>query len=307
MNELAQPENAAIIVGLVVAGIAASIAIWSWVFRRLARHQRVLSYEGRRPVPWQFSDVAIIFLIYLAPALAGLFLSPLIGKGTGGADQPGRPEELGVSHPVIELLASNPGVLTLLFCVGVVVVVAPVVEEFLFRLVLQGWLERWERHRLRRRVGRPRVRGAVPILLTAVLFASLHFRTVQPKLEPDKIVNMLIQVAVWDLVILAAGVALLRFRRGATLADFGVAPQKIVSDLGLGVATFLAIAAPIYLLQGALHILLGDIIAPDPITLVFFAIALGLLYFRTHRIVGPIALHMALNGTSLLVAWLAAG
>lgn len=307
MNELVPEENVVLIAYFIVAAIAASIVIWARAGRRLVRGEPVLPYEGRRSVPWSFGDVAIIFGVYLAPALAGLALSPLLGTDAARAGPAkGGPEELGVSHPVIELLASNPGLFTLLFCVFVVVVVAPVVEEFLFRLVLQGWLERRERDRIRQYGIRPRIRGAMPVLLTAILFASLHFRTAQPKLEPDRVVELLAQVGIWNLVTLVAGVGWLRLRRGATLADLGLAPERVLSDFRLGVVTFLAIAAPIYLLQGLLHYLLSDLIAPDPITLVFFAIALGVLFFRTHRITAPIALHMALNGTSLLVAWIAA-
>ena len=44
-------------------------------------------------------------------------------------------------HPVATLLTENPNPMVLLLCVISAVVVAPVAEEFLFRVVLQGWLE----------------------------------------------------------------------------------------------------------------------------------------------------------------------
>ncbi|NUQ66161.1 MAG: CPBP family intramembrane metalloprotease [Pirellulales bacterium] len=308
MNEIALPQNAAWISALVLAGIVACVAAWVRVALLLVRGEAPFPYEPRRPVPWRFGDVAAILLVYLIPPLAGLALG-LAGlePGRTAPDVKARPEELGVSHPVLDLLASGPGTATLLFCVFVVVVVAPVVEEFLFRLVLQGWLERIERHGLRHRGLRRKIYGAMPILVTAVLFASLHFRTVQPKLDPARVIDMLSQVAVWNLVVLGLGVALLRLRSGATLADLGLQPQRILPDIGLGLTTFFAIAPPIYFLQAVLHYFLSDFFAPDPITLVFFAVALGLLYFRTHRITAPVALHVALNGTSLLIAWLAGG
>lgn len=306
MNDLAQPENAAFIGIFVIGGIAACLATWIWIATRLVRGEPVLPYEPRRRVPWRFGDVAAVFLIYLCPALLGLALSFTgVAAGRGEPDEAAKPEEVGVSHPVLDLLATDPSFLTLVFCIFVVVAVAPVVEEFLFRLVLQGWLERVERRRIRVRAMPPPIRGLMPVLVTAILFASLHFRVAQPKLEPTRVVDMLIQVAVWNLVVLATGVALLRMRRGATLVDFGVVPERILPDIGLGLLTFFAVAAPIYFLQAVLHFLLSDWFAPDPITLMFFAMALGLLYFRTHRIVAPVTLHMALNGTSLLVAWLA--
>ncbi len=308
MNDFPQPENAALVGSIIIAGITACVATWVWIGARWGRGERVLPYEPRRPVPWRFSDLSIILLVYLGPALAGLVFGLARFGATGDTqDAASRSGELGVSHPVLDLLASNPGSLALAFCILVVVVVAPVVEEFLFRLVLQGWLERVERHAVRTRGVRPRIRGLMPVLLTAVLFASLHFRAAQPRLEPERVMEMLTQVAVWNLIVLGVGIAILRVRRGASLVDFGIAPEKVFPDIGLGLLTFFAIAAPIYLLQAILTLLVSDYFAPDPITLVFFAAALGLLYFRTHRIVAPITMHVALNGTSLFVAWLAAG
>jgi len=40
------------------------------------------------------------------------------------------------------------------------------------------------------------------------------------------------------------------------------------------------------------------------VPLFFFALVLGTLYYRTHRLLPLIVLHAALNGTSLLLAWL---
>jgi membrane protease YdiL (CAAX protease family) len=68
---------------------------------------------------------------------------------------------------------------------------------------------------------------------------------------------------------------------------------------------FLTIAAPLYLLQFAIAMVtIPRGIAPDPFTLFPFALVLGYLYYRTHRIVPSMALHLALNGTSLLLAWI---
>src|SRR5688572_9639523 len=45
-------------------------------------------------------------------------------------------------HPLIEMLKSNPRVEFVLVAGFAAVIVAPVAEEFLFRVLLQGWLER---------------------------------------------------------------------------------------------------------------------------------------------------------------------
>ena len=44
-------------------------------------------------------------------------------------------------HPVSDIFQSHPSVLTVLATALVAVVVAPLTEEFFFRVVLQGWLE----------------------------------------------------------------------------------------------------------------------------------------------------------------------
>jgi membrane protease YdiL (CAAX protease family) len=76
-----------------------------------------------------------------------------------------------------------------------------------------------------------------------------------------------------------------------------------VRDVGLGLGAALAVVPWVYVLQWGLTAALPESISPDPITLVPFAVVLGLLYYRTHRIVPSIVLHMALNATSLALAW----
>ncbi|TWU25584.1 CPBP family intramembrane glutamic endopeptidase [Bythopirellula polymerisocia] len=49
-----------------------------------------------------------------------------------------------VEHPIIEQLTENHSPAMLLAGFLLVVVAAPLGEEFVFRLLLQGWLERWE-------------------------------------------------------------------------------------------------------------------------------------------------------------------
>jgi len=64
------------------------------------------------------------------------------------------------------------------------------------------------------------------------------------------------------------------------------------------------LAPVIYGLNIVLSLLLPKSIAPDPLSLFFLAIVLGTIYYRTRRIVPSISLHMSLNFTSLVMAWL---
>ena len=97
-------------------------------------------------------------------------------------------------HPLVEALINTPSLPLIGLTVAAAVLVAPLVEEFLFRVVLQGWLERvWPRgERLTSAMpgapnGPPRAIGGSgglatpaaapawgPILTSAGVFAALH-------------------------------------------------------------------------------------------------------------------------------------
>ena len=69
--------------------------------------------------------------------------------------------------------AGNPGEIAV--AVVMAVIVAPLIEEFFFRVLLQGWLEAvWSRRRRKH----PELRAAplswLPIVLPAALFALMH-------------------------------------------------------------------------------------------------------------------------------------
>ena len=86
--------------------------------------------------------------------------------------------------------------------------------------------------------------------------------------------------------------------------DFHFRARDSRVKVGLGLVAAMAVVAPIYVIQVWLVLLLPHYIAVDPVPLFLFALVLGTLYYRTHRIVPAVVLHMALNLTSLVVAWL---
>jgi len=284
----------------------AGVSLWAFVVAAVRfMRGKFVPYERRRRVPWGALDLLLVFLIYgglavLAQRLAAeWFALEPVSESTPRAG-----EGLEAAHPLVVLLHENPSLWTLLLCGFVGILVAPIVEEFLFRLLLQGWLESAE-HRLRRSL--PALRrlmpGAAPIVLASLFFGSLHYRGPLPVTDPKRLTVMFAAGALVSLVTLAGAVGLVRFRTGATAFDFGFVPEKLWPDVRLGLAAFVALAAPIYLVQINLRLWLPKHPIVDPITLFFFAAALGTLYYRTHRIVPSIVAHMALNTTSLLLAW----
>ncbi len=93
-------------------------------------------------------------------------------------------------HPVVELLENMRDPTTLVGVGLSVVVVAPVVEELLFRVVLQGWFEKvlstsWREVAANRsdiadtvpaEIVEPFANRFLPIVISAIIFAAMHWR-----------------------------------------------------------------------------------------------------------------------------------
>jgi len=125
-----------------------------------------------------------------------------------------------------------------------------------------------------------------------------------PTLDAEFLKFALAGVAAGSMLAALAVVVLFRWLDGATAEDFGCVPQTFWPDVRLGLRVFAVVAVPIFALQVTLNALLPANISPDPLTLFPFALVLGWLYWRTRRLAPIVVLHAALNGTSLLLAWL---
>ena len=79
-------------------------------------------------------------------------------------------------------------------------------------------------------------------------------------------------------------------------------PSKIFHDLRTAGLTFLAVTVPVLAINVDTNELLPKSVVADPIPIFFLAMALGILYYRTHRIVPSLALHMAFNAVGVFMA-----
>jgi membrane protease YdiL (CAAX protease family) len=309
-----------IVFALVVAALSAALwlAILTW---KIHHGGAVIPYERHNRVPWKVTDLAGVFVLYVVAGITVTLVENHFGllkdllpesepasvrrEDTVDAETSGEQEKLAASHPIVVLIHRTRDLRILLFCAMTAVVIAPITEEFLFRLLLQGWLEAQETS-MRRAVPvlRRLVRGTVAVVPTSALFAAMHYRPQAPSMDPDRLIYVFAQSSVISLVTLTGAIALIRIGSGATITDLGFAANKFWHDVRLGFLAFLATVAPIYLLQISLKSLLPESPIVDPISLFFFALALGTLYYRTHRIVPAIVAHMALNAFSLLMSWL---
>jgi membrane protease YdiL (CAAX protease family) len=280
--------------------IGAGLAVWAWLLRRRRRGIPLLAYEPRRVVPWGTGHALVVLVGHrLALELAPLVIVGLLGIPARVADAGARTV---TDHPVSQLLRERPGFLALLLCVVSVVLVAPIVEEFVFRVVFQGGLEADERRARRQRIGLPGwPRGLLPIVAVSLVFAALHYRSASPALSSRFLLAAVIGSAVANLVVLFLAILLLRRTTGATWEDLGFNAHRLARDVRTGLIAFVAAAPLVYAAQTAALLLLPRRIAPDPVGLFVFAVALGFLYFRTHRAAPSIVVHMALNGTTLVL------
>jgi membrane protease YdiL (CAAX protease family) len=309
--------------GILHLGVAllltACVALWGQILYRFSRGLPVLPYEPRRPAPWRLIDLVGIFLAYVVLAFSLLFL---VERGLGVsvreeaapaavAAEKGEGEPLAddqtkdLAHSVIVVLRESPNLATLLFCLLVAAVVAPVAEEIAFRLLFQGWLEAVETHERRwHALWRRLTPGLTPIVVVAAIFAAGHFRTERPTPDIQSLVYTFAIDAAAKILALGVGIWLIWRFRGATAADFGLVPEKLWEDIRLGLLAYVAWVPPVFIIQAIAMSRLPDWVAADPIALFVFALVLGTLYYRTHRIIPAIVTHMGLNTTSLAAAWL---
>jgi membrane protease YdiL (CAAX protease family) len=313
MDMFAQQQPDSRIVTLLFLGVGACLVVWAVILEAWFTGRPVLAYQPRRRVPWRFWDILAVVFFYVGTSI--LVFSLLEQLFPLQSKPPDAKEPETFAHPIVQLLAVKDWA-AIVLCSVIAVVVAPVVEEMFFRVLLQGWLEKVDRT-WRRRV--PALRSmmplaAMPILVSSLVFAGQHFRVAEPQVSPTQLVLLFVSNGITGVLSLVFGIAWLRLRAGATAADLGWDPQKIVADVRLGLVAFAAIAAPIYLcmvissnviqILVEKHHLLPKQFAADPIPIFFFALALGFLYNRTHRAGPSIALHMALNASSLAMFFL---
>ena len=305
MDQLAEQAVPMWLAQVLLAGLAVSVALWIWAFLRWRRGQFVIPFQPRKQVPWGVSDLLVVLVVFLS-AQVGMLMVARAWFGEAAMNPRAADIEGGTVHVVARLIAEGDG-LVVLACFVAAVIVAPIAEEFLFRVLLQGWLESVESRARRILRAWPRwfFRGAGPIVITSLLFAQMHYRTEQPAMNMNFLVFVLVGTAIANIVTMAAAIAWMRWHAGATAVDLGWERHRFLPDVGLGLATFVAVGPALYLLQSTLtQFVLPKHIAADPFALLFFALFLGLLYYRTHRATASITLHMALNATSVLMVWL---
>jgi membrane protease YdiL (CAAX protease family) len=168
------------------------------------------------------------------------------------------------NHPLVKMVSSDDSQLGVFVLASVAaVIVAPICEEILYRLMLQGWLEKWEDERLRWRE-----------LATSPLIVN-----------GDGQVNDTVPAA-----------------PPSALGESGSATSGETSPPRFGVAGMPYGWAPI-LISSALFATAHYGYGPEPVPIFLLAIILGYVYQRKHRIVPCIVAHALFNLLTMVTLW----
>jgi membrane protease YdiL (CAAX protease family) len=177
--------------------------------------------------------------------------------------------EMKSGHPLIKMVMDAPPDPWILFLTGVAaVVVAPICEETAFRLLLQGWLERWEDERLG---WRKKAASEVPNELATTTGDEATATTDEPTQSDTSPFDVSDSSFESDPP-----------RRGIAGLPYGWFPI-LVSSVAFALAHF------------------GY--GPEPVPLFLLAIVLGYLYQRTHRIIPSIVAHALFNLFTMIILW----
>jgi membrane protease YdiL (CAAX protease family) len=180
------------------------------------------------------------------------------------------------THPLVDMIKPG-GPNWLLFALASVmaVVVAPLSEEIFFRLLFQGWLEKWEAMRV---AWRERLAQHEEVASTEL-----------PALENDEA-----RMASDELMTAenSPDHSSLDIRHSTFSPN---PPSRGMAGLPYGWFPILISS----LIFAAAHFGHGV----DPVAIFFLALILGYVYQRTHRIVPTIVTHMLFNSLAILILW----
>jgi membrane protease YdiL (CAAX protease family) len=176
-------------------------------------------------------------------------------------------------HPLIQMVAKDPNEIILAVAFLAAVVVAPICEEIMFRLLLQGWLEKWEDRRLGWR-RRSEADASAPTEETPGEAGGC-------RPNGDGVGNDS-----------APSPCPLPEGDGSNSVE---APIHGLFGLPHGWVPIL-ISSTLFALA---HFGFG----PDPIPLFLLALVLGYTYQRTHRIVPCMVAHALFNSLTLIALW----
>jgi membrane protease YdiL (CAAX protease family) len=176
-------------------------------------------------------------------------------------------------HPLVDTVIRDPYFGVMLLATLAVVVVAPICEEIIFRLLLQGWLEKWEDARLGWREDKSN--DEAPMTNDEARMTNDECRMTNEEQSPPDDSSFVI--------------------RHSSFSASDQPPRRGLAGLPYGWLPILVSS----LLFALAHIGYG----PEPVPLFVLALILGYVYQRTHRIVPCIVTHALFNLIAVIMLW----
>ena len=287
-------------------------------------------FPPRRPrvVPWGISTIApvlVIFLLMISLSqwfVKQVFPGPLdflrqdnkavVVETDTEISEPFTQEELANQHPLTILMQkSGRNPLVILVCFLTAVVVAPLTEEFVFRVVFQGGIEAT----LRREFGQTVMAKWFPVVITALFFAAIHFRLPsQPEIDQqyiDQLFRAMMGTMIGSLIAAAIVIVIFRGYYRIRRSDIGLWDFRRIGRDALGALLLLLMTGiPILIVKFAVGMFAKSDWAAalglsssmfDPVPLFLFALVIGTLYYRTRRFASVFFLHAFFNLYSFLI------
>ena len=256
---------------------------------------------------------------------------------TAETPSPKDDRDLSTQHPVARMLVRAKGtpyfIPIILVFIAAVVVVAPATEELVFRVVLQGAFERAARIRFGEpnpdpdpadaespgASNRPNARVALAAIIPpALLFALLHAAAPEDPNAPQSAAALLYATlcgSVANVLTILICVSFLIIISRANAGDLGCAARgegegesgvqtpvlaRLIREFSQGLVLYAFVAPVVYLVKITLQNLYPSVIV-DPAPILIFALAEGVVYYKTRSYPTVLGMHMGLNATSFLL------
>jgi membrane protease YdiL (CAAX protease family) len=267
--------------------------------------------ESRSAAKWNLFDVCFLLMFHswlntvcvsFVLSASGVVMPPSVAETSVIAEkQEATAEKTPAKHPLTQLIQqsrTNPSILLLAFLSGVIA--GPLAEEFLFRLVLQRYLEKFCLLSLRIP---SRSAGIISIIFTSLLFAFLHGLPRKTMLT-DVLLATMSGLTIGSILFVVMGTVYLVFFRQADVKDLGwdnnYFGKYLFADIKTAIKYAVFVIPAVMLIHIASRLLLPNEIT-DPVPIFFFSLVLGFLFYKTRRILPSILLHLFFNGFNFAV------
>ena len=239
-----------------------------------------------KSVPWKGVDVLLFLILFWGMAL-WCFCSGYIAAFSSPHSHLSWNAQLtkaGINEPVF-----------LLFAFLSIVVVAPIVEEFIFRLLFQGWLEaKFKQFRI------PYASG-IAIVIASFVFTVSHFSFIFA--IPMHYFVMTVTHVILGISLFTFGIVYLVRKRNIKITQF---PFRTKRFFRLRFFVNTGCCLLVILLSFMVYLLPFCYVGRYLLAVFLFSLIVGVVYRRSNNLLYCILLHALYNGFVIVIAFLVA-